>query len=207
MNSTSDKLLKAFGIADQLLQKLTIGAPDGAKPVISIEELHEVIATETGVTIEKYEAVFEAQHLRGRIERWDDGRLAKIHIRQDQPIDWKRFVTAKELIHIQIDEKFEFSPHGDETLDELVRKGHFGLASLPDLVGDPAQSEVLAEIAALEVLYPYQFREADVRALGDKEINRIQIAHRYGIPNRYAATAIDPAYLRELVKQIRGGQG
>jgi hypothetical protein len=203
MYLNSENLVRALSVSDQLLKLLTIGDPSAGKPVISIEQLQDIVQEATGVSIEKYEVAFEATYLKGRIERYDGGKKAIIHIRANQTLDWKRFVTAKELIHILLDGSEHFSPYGDKTLDELIRKGHFGLASLgPPGIG-PAQSEIVAEIAALEVLYPRNLREPDVNALAAGEITRVQIAHRYGIPPNYAATAIDLEYLHALLAHLK----
>lgn len=181
---------------------MTRGTPGSGKPVISIDELHQLVEQDTNVRIDKYEVEFEATYLRGRVERYEGGRIAIIHVRANQDIFWKRFVVAKELLHIKIDGDEYFSPYGDQTLEELIRKGHFGLASLAPPGQEPTQSEVIAEIAALEVLYPLDCRRNDVQELAAKTTTRIQLAHRYGIPASYAATALDPEYLELIIKGL-----
>lgn len=212
MYETSKEIVRAYLIAQDLLDKLTIGPASSPKPCISIEQLQDVIVSETGCVVEKYEVPFAASHIRERIERYDQGRRAIIHVRQDQDDAWKRFVTAKALLHIKIDRQEEdFCPYGDQTLEELIRRGHFGQASMPELGGEPPHSEVLAEMAALEVLYPLSLREGDVDQLVKRSTTMLQLAHRYGIPPSYAATALDKFYLDELAKCFRekknGGEG
>jgi hypothetical protein len=198
MYLTSETLVRALLIANDLLERMTPGDPASGRPVMSIEQLQDIVHADTAVAIEKHEAVFEATYLRGRLERYDGGKRAIIHIRANQEFTWKRFVSAKELVHIKIDGTEHFSPYGDQTLEELIRKGHFGAASLAPPGMEPVQSEVFSEIAALEVLYPVQLRLKDLDELEAKTTTRVQLAHRYGIPRNYAATALDPEYLRMI---------
>lgn len=203
MYDSTEQISRVYMIARDVLDKLTIGPSDGEKPCISIEQLQDVIAAETGCEIRKFEVPFEATHTRERVERYKDGKLAIIHVRQDQELHWKRFVTAKALLHIKVDREEDFSAYGDQTLEELIRRGHFGQLSSRELSGEPAHSEVLAEMAALEVLYPLDMRKQDVEDMGNKETTIIKIAHKYGIPPSYAATALDPIYLTQLIKCFR----
>ena len=203
MNLSSDRVSRACVTAQAVLGKLTLGVPGDGSHVVSVEELQDVVGKMSGVSITKEQALFKGEILRGKIERWDSGKSAKIYIRYDQTEDWKRFVTAKELLHILVDDERDFSPYGDQTLEELVLAGHFGWINIAGALSNGyVQSEIVAEIAALEVLYPIQFRRNDIRTLAEGLTNNIELSARYWIPRNYISTAVNPRYLDLQIKAL-----
>ena len=93
-----------------------------------------------------------------------------------------------------VDDDDDLSPYGDQTLDQLVRDGHIGIVS-NNGDGSPAQSELIAEVAAIELLYPIQCRLGDIQELTSGAVTQGRLAQRYGIPVNFVDTAFSDGYL------------
>ena len=119
--------------------------------------------------------------------------------------DWKRFVTAKELLHLLIDGDEDMSPYGDETLDQLVSDGHIGIVS-QNGGKPPAQSELIAEVAAMELLYPIQNRKVDATAIDEGSTSFTKLSIRYGIPVNFIDTIFSQGYRKALTRAFDNTQ-
>jgi hypothetical protein len=169
-------------------------APDRTK--LSIEDLQWSVSEMYDIKIEKREVLFEGDHVRGLVERYAD--RARILVRAGQGEEWMRFTAAKELCHLAIDEKEDWSPRGHETIQSLLIEERL------DLVGDPeaqkarkmadsrAQSEKLAEIAASELMYPHHFRESDIQAIADGKTTISALAMHFHAPSYIIGSAHHP---------------
>lgn len=111
---------------------------------------------------------------RGMFIPFDGGRY-EIVILPGQKYCWKRFVLCKELFHVLIDvndkENIFINRDVDSHIEQYMDKSN-GLPNTPQNV----QAETLAEIAAMEFLFPYSHRLEQVGT--DSGI----LAHRYKIP-------------------------
>ncbi|WP_417489453.1 ImmA/IrrE family metallo-endopeptidase [Maricaulis sp.] len=150
----------------------------GDRIPVSIEDLQHTAADMYDLTIEKYEVTFDGDFVRGMMERYHDNRV-RILVRADQPTNMKRFVAAKEIAHVVIDEKEDWAPDGATTIDQAIRE-----ANLPDHEAAAAavQSELLAQMAAVELLVPWEFREADKHAVTTGKLTKRNLASHYGVP-------------------------
>lgn len=128
------------------------------------------------------------------LERYENG-TANVFIREKQDDDakingfWLRFIAAKEIAHLAIDEKEDWSNDGAETLDELIKEHEIDRGS-PAKEG--IQSEVLAEIAAIELLYPMEFRQADI----DKGTSHSELAATHEVPQYVIQRALTPNHMK-----------
>lgn len=193
MYLTADKVINALMCAQDVLDDPAIYQGNTDLIPVSIDALSDVIAGKSGYTIVMRDVAFEATYMFARCEKYGDQR-AEIDVRANLAEDWKRFVAAKELLHLVVDSDEDMSPYGDETLDKLVREGHIGVISQN---GDdaPAQSELIAEVAAMELLYPIQCRVTDVKMLVDGTTTQQKLALHYGVPVNFVDTALSPDYL------------
>lgn len=156
-------------------------APDRAK--LSVEDLQRVISTMYSLQIEKREVAFEGSYVRGVVERYP-GR-ARILIRKDQEEDWLRYTAVKELCQVAICEKEDWSVEGTTTLENLLDE-----ARLDKVMEEkdrqqpphPTQSEKLAEVAAIELMYPFIYRDADLAAIAAKKTTYRAIAVHFAAP-------------------------
>jgi len=148
------------------------------------------------IPIHLWDVTFEGRITGSRIERYND--RIEISIQSGQDERWKRFCSAKELIHLLIDGQEDVSPYGHDRIDELLAKGLIGLASGVNPTGNPTQSELVAEIAAIEILYPSSQIIMDLAALEnngeDRRLNVRRVGLERQMPDFYASTALNPAF-------------
>lgn len=161
---------------------------DGDFGEISVENIQQIICWLTGVTVEKQEVDVESSFHRAFIERFDDGKLCKIYVLAGETVAWKRFATVKELCHILIDNDDNFQPDPCVMIGAI--KDSTGI--LDEHATPAAQSEQLAEIIALELIYPMEFRRDDLAGIGGGQTHDA-IAGARVIPVNYVYRALDPA--------------
>lgn len=171
-------------------------APERAK--LSVEDLQWCISDMYGLKITKKEVAFEGEYLRGLVERYKDS--ARILIRAGQGDEWMRFTAVKELCHLSIDEPEDWSPRGHETIESLLIEEHLDYSELGgeqettrQLADRKAQSERMAEIAAIELMYPHEFRKVDLAAMDQQKTTLKAVALHFHVPEYVVGTALHPA--------------
>jgi hypothetical protein len=131
---------------------------------VSVEDIQWAIEEKYGLKITLELIDFPGVHIRGMMERYQSGQ-ANVFVRKNQASDvvvngyWHRFIAVKEMAHLAIDEKEDWSVDGAETIEDLIDEHEMDRGSPPR---DGIQSEVLAEIAAIELLYPWEYRQNDI---------------------------------------------
>jgi hypothetical protein len=123
------------------------------------------------------------------VERYKD--RAHIYLRKDQPDDMMRFVCVKELCQIALDEQEDWSPVGTNTIETLVYE-----VVLDDLPPPVTQSEYWAEIAAIELVYPFVYREVDAADIKNGKTTPKSLALYFHIPEFVIGIACHPKYAR-----------
>lgn len=178
-------------------------APDRVK--LSVEDLQWCIEDLYEIKIKKIEVAFEGAFVRGLVERYE-GR-ARILIRKNQEEDFVRFATVKELCQIAISEKEDWSVEGTKTLDTLLYEVMLDLRGTPPagrekvVLPDPIQSEKLAEVAAIELMYPFRFRRADLAALQAGTTTLRALAVHFHVPEFVIGIALHPRHF-ELAQEF-----
>jgi hypothetical protein len=159
--------------------------------LLSIMDLHWAVEDIYQLKIEMWEVSYDAIYSQGTIERWKDNR-ARILIRSDQSDFDRRFTTVKELSHIIIDEKDDWSIFGVETIKGLVTEWRFTIENNGGLNNPtrPLQSELLAVLAAIELMYPFEFREADIEKLNQNQTSITKIALTHEAPEHCIEDAL-----------------
>ena len=204
MKLTKDKIKNAVVCARQVLGQDEIFNSDREKLAISVDAVTDYIAKHCNVTIEMREVIFEATHLKGRKETYRDGTVI-IEIRSNLSDFWKRFVAFKELMHILVDkDDDDLTPYGDVILEKLVLEGHIGVLS-GDGDTPPAQSELVAEVAAIEVIYPGALRDEDLARIQDpnSETTMSKIGLLYEAPRPVIGTALNLDYLGFICEALK----
>jgi hypothetical protein len=134
-------------------------------------------------------------HERDAVYGQDVRRLANIYYVKDDPTEWQRFVSCKELMHL-------LDPEGAQTgtldeIDELAAK-----IGLPPELQDPmadglqANTDRFAELRAAAVLLPLAAREILLPALHDGKITIADIAELADIPGKYAGLVMSSIWPR-----------
>ena len=102
--------------------------------------------------------------------------------------DAKRFAAIKELCHVIIDEKEDWSPEGSKTIGTLLVEFSLVDGGIATFV---SQSETLAEFAAIELAYPYADRTADRKSIKAGNLTIVKIAGTYKLPEAIIARSTD----------------
>jgi hypothetical protein len=156
---------------------------------LSIEDFQKVVADMYQVTITKAQVGFSGTYVRGMMERYEN--LVKIRVRLDLAQDWKRFTAVKELCHVIIDEREDWSVDGIATLRDLVVEYTLESGAVARRV---VQSEALAEVAAIEMMYPFECRTHDLIAVLQNKTTEVKIAHYYGLPPSIVERALNQKF-------------
>ena len=133
-----------------------------------------------------------------------DGKHARIQFSSGLNFCWSRFAILKEMYHCMIDETPEDRVC---TVADLLKLAEMIVSSPFATIGgesfDPYETEMTAEILALETLFPLELRTHHEAAYRSGEITDYQLALRYRIPEEYARLGMGKGYL-ESVKKLRG---
>ncbi|GEM72051.1 hypothetical protein SAQ01S_18170 [Sphingomonas aquatilis NBRC 16722] len=172
-------LKKVDQVRDEI-KRYCVGAPG---PALSVMDLHYVVQQMYGLRIDMIEVDFAAVHFQGKVERYSD-KHARIIVRASLSEREKRLVTVKEICHLIIDEEEDWSIHGTDTIDDLlgevlqVSQNGTGNQSPTSAL----HSELMAMIAAGELMYPAEYRPSDMQDLADKKSTLSAIAVQHDMP-------------------------
>lgn len=174
------KVLSKVRVAQEHLDSSSIS--DNSQ-ILDVGSFHRAIEEIYNLTIEMVKVSFQADHLRGKVERYE-GNRARILIKAQQAAEFIRFVTVKELCHLMIDETDDWSSHGVDTITGLQKEwqliGENGTGHEDPV--DSLKSEMLAEIAAIEMVYRRTYRANDVIKIRAQETTIAKIALEHDIP-------------------------
>ncbi len=155
--------------------------------VLSIEDLFKIVERMYGGKIERFGVPFSASYTRGMLLRYEGRSI--IYVRHQLDDDWKRFTAVKETSHIILDEKEDWSTDGVQTIAEL--QNDLSLNGNGQFAKRTTQSEIFAELAAMELMYPHECRKSD---LGNGELNLTKIAIQHGMPLAMVERALSKSY-------------
>jgi len=178
----ADEIVKVLNKVRVAREHLNASWPPKDACVLSVMDFHWAVQDIYGLDIEMLKVSFSAEHVRGKVERYS-GR-ARVLVRASQTPEFLRFVAVKELCHLMIDEADDWSSTGVETIKGLLKEwelqGENGTGHLNP--SDPLKSEMLAEIAAIEMMYPREFRAADIAKIAANEATVQKVALQHELP-------------------------
>jgi Zn-dependent peptidase ImmA (M78 family) len=188
MTDLTLRVLQTFETAKRVNHYYWVHTPADKGDRISVENLQRIVERMTRLPVQKRLVHFSGGNVRGNFERYADKII--INIRADQPIEWKRATVVKELCHALNDDEEEYSVTPDATIRGVVES-----AGLLDENHSPTtRSEWLAELLAKELIYPIEFREADLAAM-TTGLTLAQIVQRRHVPSPWVQRAIGDKYL------------
>lgn len=131
------------------------------------------------------------------------GSYARIQFAQNLNYCWTRFVLCKEMWHCVLDA--EPGTRITSTADLLKLSEYLSddlLAHIADEAHGfpPFNSEELAEIMAIETLFPMELRRHLCDPLDEGKISPLQIALRYRIPQEYVHVGMGAAYFSSALR-------
>jgi Zn-dependent peptidase ImmA (M78 family) len=210
MQVTKEKIAACLTKVEEVREYFRMYCVEPMGPVLNLANLHYAIQDICGVEISVNEVSFESRHLRGTTERYqvDGKKFAKVYIQSEQLDAGKRLTVAKELCHILVDCEGDWSTDGVETIRSLLQDMRLfrdnGVGD--EAPSDPLVSEAMAHIAAIELLYPDEYRDADAAKLESRQKTIAQIAIEHEIPQHAVEQALDfHADLEDIWKEVRGG--
>lgn len=191
-------VLKKVEVVREQLSTMCVGKQG---PVLSVMDLAYVIGEVYSLTIEMTVVDFRAEHLKGNLERYADGR-ARVLVRADLNEAEKRLVAVKELCHLIIDEEDDWSADGTATIDEYLKmESTVGDDNQP-LAGSAIHSELMAMMAATELVYPTEYRDADADKMGKGGATLASIALEHEVPAYVVRHAIDNKAVLESAREL-----
>ena len=138
------------------------------------------------ITAREHHMQHEGQPMRGFFLAFEDGHY-EVVLMGGQNRCWKRLVLCKELFHVILDS----DEYRDPLISRLIDNAAISFPdpkSRPDL---PIVAEMLAEIAAMEYLFPFEDRKLLRNKMSDGEtVDFHAIAKRYGIPQVYVESSL-----------------
>ena len=152
---------------------------------ISVEDIQAAVERVCQVNIEKNSVLSTGLFLHSMLLRYDNGKCI-ILLREDLTESVKRYAAVKELAHIFLDEKEDWSTDGMKTISGLIELRLLERAGNGE--HEPSNqviiAEHLAEIAAVELLYPPQKRLEDRVLLEGSRVSYRKLAAKYSVPIR-----------------------
>ena len=177
--------------------------PSDDKDKINVENIQKIVQMITGLEIEKKIVLVPDNPIRGYVERYPT--KIDIYINEDQSVPesrnyeivpWQKHTTIKELSHVLLDDDNSFEPDPNATLGEMVQySGPF----LSEEMSPTVLSEHMAEILAMELHYPLEFRRED-RGYIDAGGDIAELVKRRQVPENIIIKACNPNYMDKCHK-------
>lgn len=193
MSDTLIKITNAFYAAKRVDHYYWMHT-EGDDGKVSVENIQKIIELLTETKIEKVEVNYESRFHRAFIERFDDGKLCKVYVMAQETPSWKRFSAVKEMCHVLIDKSGDFQPDPCKTIRHLKDGVIFDDESAPE-----TDSEGLAEIIAMELIYPLDYRRADLKALDEGQTLE-EIAKARDVPSKYVSLGTSKRWFESCVE-------
>ncbi|WP_431298317.1 hypothetical protein [Tabrizicola sp. BL-A-41-H6] len=166
---------------------------------VSVENIHKIIELLTDLVIEKDEVDVESEFHRAFVERYVDqagNKVNKIHVIKSEASWWKRFACVKELCHILVDTEEDFQPDPCVTIGNMKETPHF----MEEHTSPEADSEYLAEVIAMELIYPLEHRREDIMMLEQASTTIEAISERRDVPRKYVSLGVTNGHFETCVK-------
>lgn len=162
---------------------------------IQIDPLAQIVKDDTGLEIEYRKLNLDQPgQIRGRLLRYKD--IAYIEYNSELNTCWTRFVVCKELCHLILDSEEDYTKSPPSFVEELIGQ----------ITGEPRKdlaSERMAEIAALELLFPHDLRRSFMKDFETGKYSLLDIATILRIPQQYAEICYHRRYIDYMVEVRR----
>ena len=169
---------------------------------VSLDDIIYVIKEKYEVSISVSYVDFEGEHLRGMLER--SKNHVYIYIRESQIESWQRFIIAKEIGHVVIDEPEDWAIDPVGTIGGVLLHSVLGSSKDDEENNAPpeVQSERLATVVAAELLFPYELRATARTQLQNGEKSMRRFALDFEIPDGVVSWILSDTYM-SIIKRVR----
>lgn len=133
-----------------------------------------------------------SKQIYGSLSRYTGG--AGIRVLDTETYCWQRYIAAKELAHLLIDEPQHYTINPGNLIAQLLSgiPLHY-LRKDQDQDDRSFESETQAMVAAIEMLLPWAHRSA-LQSLVDKGQTPLELAQTFKVPRRVVSTMLAPHY-------------
>jgi Zn-dependent peptidase ImmA (M78 family) len=161
----------------------------------SVDELRRLCTEYLAKNVKVLEIADEPRAIRGYYVRYPDHYDIVLYAGMDAA--WKRFVLCKELFHVILDEDAKYRTI---SIYEHVAEVMTTFPVHDSTPGPAATSEMMAEIAAMEFLFPCRSR---IKLLKGPAIDFDAIAEMYQIPQALVEEYLSESYMKNLSGFVR----
>lgn len=190
------KLRTVLQKVQEIKEDKTLYCLDPKRIPVSLDDLKWVVEQRYEIAITVIFVDFDGEYIRGVLERTKT--TATILIRENQTEVWQRFVVAKELAQVVIDEPEDWSIDVVGTVEGLVFDAVFDdMEDFPLAV----QSERIATMAAAELMLPRELRPATRQQLNEGHTTLKRVALDFELPESVTGWVLSDRY-ETLIKEI-----
>ncbi|MBP6367816.1 MAG: hypothetical protein KBA82_04315 [Nitrosomonas sp.] len=191
-----DKLKSSIAKAREITEQHNLYYLDTKSSERSLDDLVDLCQKYLNKNVKLFEHKlhYTGQPMRGFFLAFDDSY--HIVLLGGQNYCWKRLVLCKELFHIFLDDE----EYQNKDIGALIDETTIGLHSYENskMPKPPMQVELLAEIAAMEYLFPYNERRSKLDSFAGMPPNYEAIAEQYKIPRFYVEQYLSNARMAVL---------
>ena len=156
------------------------------------DNLQYAIEQTYGVKIEVVTVPLGFSLLRGLFEKYP--QKSKIYIDSELNSTWTRYVFAKEACHHLLDGE-EFHTEDPTAVIEEIVLDESGINGADD-PGLDVQSEILTKFAAIELLFPLEFRDSCKAEVNAEKKSTYEIAAHFDIPEHLVQFSLSDNYMK-----------
>ena len=165
--------------------------PGDAIP-IPMDNLKRAIEHTYDVKIETRSIPLDTLQLRGLIEMYPGKSI--IYIVDEMNSAWKRYVFAKEACHHLIKDE-GFYTHDPISVIEDIVLDELGINGSDDHALD-VKAEILTKFAAIELLFPIEFRDKCKTEVNNGERSTYEISTYFDIPEHVVQYSLADHYMK-----------
>lgn len=167
---------------------------------LPLANLQFAIEQTYGVEITTRLVPLNSELLRGSIEIYKDRSV--IHVDDQLNSAWNRYVFAKEACHHLLNGQDYHTMNPVAVIEDVILDD-------PDFNGDDVaeldvQAEMLTKFAAIELLFPREFRERCREQIASGEKSAFEISAHFDIPEHLVQYALTDRYM-SFSNRIWGG--
>lgn len=162
--------------------------PRSVDQLVQLVEVHE----QKKVEIRLLDLDANKEAVRGMYVAYDD--RYEVVVLSGQNYCWQRFVLCKELFHVILDADEYRSVHVGELVDEFTNTFPLQEPGHESRPGAHVTNELVAEICAMEFLFPY----ADRVRIVSGDYDSSELAERYRVPRVFIEKYLSMDYLANL---------
>lgn len=185
MNLIEDLIIKIDKIFDEYIED-----GGGAAVPVDLNKIRKIIEKNTGLKIIYQYKDWESSRVKGCLIRYEDKAIIQT-LRNDKGLNdcWTRFIRCKEIGHLILDGVASYTDNIEQLVHELVEVKVLAIDSSP-----AAKSEALAEMAAIELLFPMAIRGQFKDMIVSEGFPVLEVAKILRIPVIYVERAISKSY-------------